>query len=402
VTKGNTQQDKLNEKNNDVQDANAKLSALLDAAVDAIIIIDHRGNVELFNAAAESMFGYQSAEVVGNNVNMLMPEPYQAEHDNYLQNYMHTNKARIIGIGREVKAQKKSGEIFPIELSVGEVKDSSHMQFVGIIRDISEQVKAHSDAILNRERLAHVTRLSTMGEMAAGIAHEINQPLTAVSSYAQACKNMLSKNSSISVESDFQQKKLFDTLEKISKQALRAGEVIRRLRAFVKKRKARRELVDLNSLIEDTINLAKVDTRLLDHGVKLHLTIEPKPQLNVDRVLIQQVLFNLIRNAIDAMETLPHEAVHIHTRWLDQRFIEVAVSDTGHGVSNEHKNTLFQPFFTTRPAGMGMGLPISQSIVQSHGGEIKHHPGEPEGSVFLFTLPAKPIANTLSETKKDA
>ncbi|MFT4941005.1 MAG: two-component system sensor kinase FixL [Paraglaciecola sp.] len=397
MTKGKAQDNK----SNDLQDANAKLSALLNAAVDAIIIIDHRGEIEQFNAAAEDMFGYQSAEVVGNNVNMLMPEPYKTEHDQYLHNYLHTNKARVIGIGREVKACKKSGEIFPIELSVGEVKDSSHKQFVGIIRDISEKIKAHNDAIINRERLAHVTRLSTMGEMAAGIAHEINQPLAAVSSYAQACKNILSSNSDSPGETGFQQTKLFDALEKISLQAQRAGEVIHRLRTFVKKRDTQRELVDLNGLIEDTIDLAKVDTRLLEHGIKLHLTLEPIPQLNVDPVLIQQVLFNLILNAIDSMDNQPTAAIHIHSRWLSQQFIEVAVSDSGHGVSNEHKNALFEPFFTTKKSGMGMGLSISQSIVQSHGGELKHRPGELTGSVFLFTLPAKPIISTLSEIRKD-
>ena len=401
MTKGLGENKKPGDSQRDIEDANAKLSALLNAAVDAIIIIDHVGNVELFNAAAEGMFGYQSTEVVGNNVKMLMPEPYQGSHDQYLHNYMHTHQARIIGIGREVKARKKNGDIFPIELSVGEVKDSSHKQFVGIIRDISERIKAHSDAVLNRERLAHVTRLSTMGEMAAGIAHEINQPLSAVSSYAQACKNMLNQSNTSSSAVDFQQKKLSDTLEKISNQALRAGEVIRRLRAFVKKRNAQRELVDLNGLIEETIELAKVDTRLLEHGIILHLNIEPKPQLMIDPIQIQQVLFNLIRNAIDAMKEQPTEAVHIHSRWLDQQFIEVAVSDPGHGVSSKNQESIFHPFFTTKTTGMGMGLPICQSIIHSHGGELRHSPGAVTGSVFTFTLPAKPIVNTLSELNID-
>lgn len=382
----------------DFADANAKLSALLNAAVDAIIIIDHLGNVELFNAAAERMFGYRSAEVVGHNIKMLMPQPYQSKHDQYLSNYMRTNEARIIGIGREVKARKNSGEIFPIELTVGEVQDSSHKQFVGIIRDISERVKARSDAILNRERLAHVTRLSTMGEMAAGIAHEINQPLSAISSYAQACKNMLSNNGNTSDVANLPQQKLSNTLEKISNQALRAGEVIRRLRAFVKKGNVQRELVDLNELIEDTIELAKVDTRLLDHGIALHLTHEPYPMLMIDPIQIQQVLFNLIRNAIDAMEENCAQEVHIYSRWLNKKFVEVAVYDSGHGVSEEHKNNLFHPFFTTKTAGMGMGLPICQSIITSHGGELTHRPRDPMGSVFSFTLPAHLIVDNLEDT----
>tara|TARA_R110002012_G_scaffold41030_1_gene112679 strand:- start:8660 stop:9856 length:1197 start_codon:yes stop_codon:yes gene_type:complete len=381
----------LTNPNLDEADALAKLNALLNAAVDAMIIIDHTGTIELFNAAAQRMFGYSVQEVIGKNIKMLMPEPYRKEHDQYLDNYMKTNKARIIGIGREVKACKKDGEIFPIELSVGEVKESSHKQFVGIIRDISDQVQARSDAIVNRERLAHVTRLSTMGEMAAGIAHEINQPLSAVSSYAQACKNLLQRENSLANAS--QKQKLTDTLEKISNQALRAGEVIRRLREFVKKRNTEREYINFNDLIQDTIDLAKVDTRLLDHGIKLTLCSAPAPCLLIDQVQLQQVLFNLIRNAIDAMEDQPSAPVMIQTKWINEQYLEVSICDTGYGITEENRARLFHPFFTTKTSGMGMGLPICQSIIQSHGGELKHSPGSPQGSVFSFTLPAKPIVN---------
>lgn len=382
---------KLTNPNQDEADALAKLKAILNATVDAMIIIDHTGTIELFNAAAQRMFGYSVQEVIGKNIKMLMPEPYRKEHDQYLDNYMKTNQARIIGIGREVKACKKDGEIFPIELSVGEVKESSHKQFVGIIRDISDQVQARSDAIANRERLAHVTRLSTMGEMAAGIAHEINQPLSAVSSYAQACKNLLQRENS---QADaFQKQKLTDTLEKISNQALRAGEVIRRLREFVKKRNTEREYINFNDLIQDTIDLAKVDTRLLDHGIQLDLCSAPTPCLLIDQVQLQQVLFNLIRNAIDAMEDQPSAPVVIQSKWINEQYLEVSICDTGYGITEENRARLFHPFFTTKTSGMGMGLPICQSIIQSHGGELKHSAGSPQGSVFSFTLPAKPIVN---------
>ncbi|MAD15222.1 MAG: PAS domain-containing sensor histidine kinase [Alteromonadaceae bacterium] len=382
---------KLTNPNQDEADALAKLNAILNATVDAMIIIDHTGTIELFNAAAQRMFGYSVQEVIGKNIKMLMPEPYRKEHDQYLDNYMKTNQERIIGIGREVKACKKDGEIFPIELSVGEVKESSHKQFVGIIRDISDQVQARSDAIANRERLAHVTRLSTMGEMAAGIAHEINQPLSAVSSYAQACKNLLQRENSLA--DAFQKQKLTDTLEKISNQALRAGEVIRRLREFVKKRNTEREYINFNDLIQDTIDLAKVDTRLLDHGIQLDLCSAPTPCLLIDQVQLQQVLFNLIRNAIDAMEDQPSAPVVIQSKWINEQYLEVSICDTGYGITEENRARLFHPFFTTKTSGMGMGLPICQSIIQSHGGELKHSAGSPQGSVFSFTLPAKPIVN---------
>ncbi|MDN4502656.1 PAS domain S-box protein [Alteromonadaceae bacterium BrNp21-10] len=369
-------------KNND---ASERLTALLDAAVDAMIIIDHRGIIELFNTAAERIFGYLSDEVVGQNISMLMPSPYRQEHDSYLHNFMQTNQPRIIGIGREVKALKKDGEVIPIDLSVGEVKNSSHRQFVGIIRDISEQVQARKDTIEIRERLAHVSRLNTMGEMAAGIAHEVNQPLTAVAVYAQACSRMITNCKP--EEAHLLNDKLLNSLEKINAQALRAGDVIMRLRGYVKKHTASRELTDINQLVKDTINLAQIDTRLLDHGITLELTDNP-PQLMIDAVQIQQVLFNLIRNAIDSMQDKPNEAITIRSRWTEKKLIEVSVVDTGTGVDEENRATLFNPFFTTKESGMGMGLAISQSIIQSHGGHLWYQNNHSNGSIFLFTLPS--------------
>ncbi|GAA0859376.1 PAS domain S-box protein [Aliiglaciecola litoralis] len=373
-------------------DANAEFNALVNAAIDGIIIIDHRGNIELFNAAAETMFGYDAADVMGKNIKVLMPEPYQSEHDDYLQHYMDTGEKRVIGIGREVNARRKNGEIFPIELTVGEVKQSSHRQFVGIIRDITERVQLRSEAIVNRERLAHASRLTTMGELVAGIAHEINQPLTAISSYSQACRNMLSRAHDDDIKPEFNTD-MARVLEKITDQAFRAGQVISRLRGFVSKRDPIRETVRLNSLIHDTIELAKVDTRILEHGIRLHLTKEPEPELTVDSIQLQQVLFNLINNAIDAMAEQHEQPVLIHSRWITNEMIEVAVIDRGHGVKKEHENTLFNPFFTTKEQGMGMGLTISQSIIAAHGGKLKHCHGIPDGSIFAIELPAKPYSS---------
>jgi two-component system sensor kinase FixL len=367
------------------QDADAKLNALLNATVDAIVVMDHRGIIEMFNAAAEHMFDYSVAEVLGKNVKVLMPEPYHSEHDGYIDHYMQTKKAKIIGIGREVKAQKKCGKVFPIELSVGEVMGSSHKQFVGIMRDITERVQSQNDAMEIRERLAHVSRLSTMGEMAAGIAHEVNQPLAAVTTYAQACQRLIAN--STEADANLLHEKLHNALEKIGAQALRAGEVIRRLRSFVKKRPAIRETIDLNALIQDTVNLAKVDTRLFAHGVVLELT--GQPQFTVDAVQLQQVLFNLIHNAIDAMQNQQGSPVIIRTNWFDEDFIEVSVVDSGQGVATENRASLFEPFFTTKETGMGMGLPISQSIIKSHGGQLWHSVNSPQGSIFHFTLPAQ-------------
>jgi len=365
-----------------IKDANERLIALLDAAVDALVIIDGKGNIELFNSAAQKMFGYTKPEVFGRNIKMLMPAPFSIDHDKYLSSYLNSDEAKIIGKGRKVKGKKSNGEEFPIFLSVGEVKNSSHLQFVGIIRDISEQERDRIEARESSERLSHASRLSSMGELAAGIAHEINQPLSAISSYAQASKRLL--------ESPTQDNKLkvVATLDKICEQAIRASEVIHRLRTFVKKRVAQRESVDLNALILETVNLAKVDTRILDHHILLKLCHNKRPRLLADPVQIQQVLLNLIRNGIDAMEHNKGAPLLIHCQWLSDIKIEVSIIDCGIGIDEKVSGDIFNPFFTTKETGMGMGLSVSQTIIHAHGGNIYFAPTQNSGCVFSFSLPA--------------
>ena len=365
-----------------IKDANQRLIALLDAAVDALVIIDEKGNIELFNNAAQVIFGYNEQEVFGKNIKMLMPAPFSTDHDKYLSSYLASGEAKIIGKGRKVKGKKSNGEEFPIFLSVGEVKGSSHVQFVGIIRDISEQERDRIEAQQSRERLSHASRLSSMGELAAGIAHEMNQPLSAISSYAQASKRLLQSdtpNSEINVVA---------ALDKICDQAIRASEVISRLRTFVKKRVAQRETVDLNALILETVNLVKVDIRILDHEVILELCHNKNPQLLADPLQIQQVLLNLIRNGIDAMEHIKDAPLRIHSQWLSDNVIEVSVIDCGLGIDEKTSSGIFYPFFTTKEFGMGMGLPVSQTIIHAHGGSIYFGPGQTSGCIFSFSLPA--------------
>lgn len=369
-----------------IKDANARLIALLDAAVDALIIIDGKGNVELFNTAAQNMFLYTSQEVLGKNIKMLMPTPFREEHDKYLSSYLSSGESKIIGKGRKVKGKKSNGDEFPIFLSVGEVKESSHTQFVGIIRDISEQENDRIEARESRERLSHASRLSSMGELAAGIAHEMNQPLSAITSYAQASKRLLQSNTEDNKE------KVVAALDKICDQAIRASDVIARLRTFVKKRVAQRQSVDLNRLILETVNLAKVDTRILDHEVILELDHQNKPLLSADPVQVQQVLLNLIRNGIDAMEHLKGAPLHINCQWLSDGLIEVSVIDSGVGMDQQTISSIFNPFFTTKESGMGMGLSVSQTIIHAHGGRINFDSSQPSGCIFSFNLPATVIS----------
>lgn len=373
----------------DLSDADAKLLALLNAAADAMIIINHKGEIELFNHAAETVFGYSQSQVMGRNVKILMPTPFKEQHDQYLNNYQTTGTAKIIGTGRQVKARKASGEIFPIYLSVGQVKSAGPTKFVGIIRDISEQEKNRKEAEESRERLSQVTRLQTMGEMAAGIAHEINQPLSAISMYAEACKRLLNNPGT-------GHEQLENTLEKIAGQAHRASEVISHLREFVKKRHAQFESVELNRLIEETIRLAMLDTRILELELSVRLYSD-EIFIAADPIQIQQVLLNLIRNAIDAMEDMPGAALTVTSDLVDSNHAEVSVADTGRGIDKEHQASIFTPFHTTKASGMGMGLAVSQTIIHAHGGTLTFAARPTGGSVFSFRLPATPDSDMKEE-----
>lgn len=357
-----------------------RFDALMEAIVDAIIVIDKKGAIREFNKAAITMFGYEPAEVIGKNVSILMPEPYQSAHNSYIRNYLQTANAKIIGIGREVQALRKDGSVFPIELAVGEVSDENPSRFVGIIRDISERKANEMEAREQRERLAHVTRLSTMGEMAAGIAHEVNQPLTAIATYANAGVRMLAAR-----EPDLSG--LAGVLEKLSNQAFRAGEVIRRLRRFVKKREGQYEFVSVNALAHETTQLAEVDSRY--HDVELSLEIcKGEPKILADAVQIQQVILNLVRNAIEAADASTGGDRKVLVRIMrDEKTVRIEIIDRGTGLDANVSENLFMPFQTTKESGMGLGLSISRSIVEAHKGVLAYRENPGGGAIFYFDLP---------------
>ncbi len=355
--------------------------ALLDAAVDAIIVIDHRGRIETFNSAAEVIFGFSAQETLGKNVSLLMPEPYKGEHDSYIRNYLDTGDAKIIGIGREAQARRKGGPVFPIDLSVGEIPTDGQPKFVGIVRDATKRKSAEEEIHQTRERLAQFGRLSTLGEMAASLAHELNQPLTAIATYTQACQRLIESGQSDDDE-------ILTALKKCIAQAQRAGEVIRRLRQFVKKKELGRREVSFDEIFRDLTVLAEVDAR--DNGVSLTIDVaKGLPRVLVDAVQIQQVILNLIRNGIDAMLNMndSDEAVSVSVTKLDDKHIRIAVSDHGSGITEEARQKIFQPFFTTKSSGLGLGLAICHSIITSHGGVLNFNDNPSGGTTFQFTLP---------------
>ncbi len=492
--------------------AESEIQALLNAAVDAVIVIDHRGIIDTFNHAAEKLFGYEAPEIIGKSVNNLMTALDSHQHDQYIANYETTGEPKVIGRGREIVAKRRDNTEFPAILAVGEIKNSSPRRYVGFIHDItlrnqalqslqrseaqlksaqslahlgnyefeyasgpsywSEQMytllgltgtqpaytldqfidqcvetpdqplvrakfgctesisnyldlefrikrpngvvrtvhartlrtigtggkdvvsgtlhditdrkTAEDNARANQEKLAQVSRLSTMGEMATGLAHEINQPLTAIAAYAQALLRMLDRPEGLDIE------EIRDPLQQISTQAMRAGEVIRRLRNFIKNHINRTERVSLNALINEIRILASTDSNANDVTIK----INQDPGISdvmVDPVQIQQVILNLIRNAIDAtVEANPAQReISINTsQHADPDNVLVEVVDHGTGIADTQRQQIFEAFFTTKAQGTGLGLSISRSIINAHSGTLDFHSVPGAGTVFFFTLPA--------------
>ncbi len=355
--------------------------AVLDTAVDAIITINHLGIVESFNFAAEKIFQYTGTEVIGQNIKMLMPQPFQREHDSYLDNYMQTSKAKIIGSGRDVVGLRKDGNEFPLHLSVSEVFHQTERKFVGIIRDLTEQKKFEREAAEARDQLAHMDRVNMLSEMATGIAHEINQPLTAISMYAHTALRLLE---SPTPKMDL----LISSLEKLSVQSHRAGSVIERMQQMVRHEDSERHVVSCNDLIEGVRNLAEIEAQL--RNIEIDFTPNKKQCfLLTDSIQIQQVALNLLRNGMQSMESISCKngnKINIKIEALKNQ-VKFSVVDQGTGISPKVHEMLYKPFSSTKKQSMGIGLSICKSIINSHGGQLAYTNNMQGGTTFYFTLP---------------
>jgi len=308
-----------------------------------------------------------------------MPEPYRENHDSYLRRYLNTGERRIIGIGRVVVGQRKDGTTFPMELAVGEMKSGDRRFFTGFIRDLTERQMTEARLQELQSELVHISRLTAMGEMASTLAHELNQPLSAISNYLKGSRRLLEGNS------DERSATMRDALEKAADQAMRAGQIIRRLRDFVSRGESERRVESVTKLVEEASALSLVGVK--DRGIRVQFQFDPTVDLVfADRVQIQQVLLNLIRNSMDAMETSKTRDLVVAIAPANDSHVQISVSDTGSGIAPEIAEQLFQPFITTKRQGMGVGLSISRTIVEAHGGKIWVEPNPAGGTIFHFTL----------------
>ncbi len=360
---------------------NALFSALIAVAVDGIIVIDERGTVKIYNAACERLFGYSHEEVVGRGLELLIPGARHLEHSDYVSRYLATGKKRIIGTGREVTGRRKDGSTFPMYVSVGEGRLDTTRIFVGIVHDISER-KARERRIEELQRdLRHVTRLSAMGQLASAIAHELNQPLMASLNYANAAQRVLAE-----LDSDAAALAR-DATGKAATQIARAGEIISRLREFVGKRAPSRSPIDINHTVGEAVALGLIGPAGAAMPVETELDPGLPPVL-ADRVQVQQVLINLLLNAVDAVHGVEQPKLRITTSRQSDGAVRIGVVDNGIGMSDETRHSLFQPFVTTKPNGIGMGLSICRTIVEAHGGRLWAENAPAGGTIFHFTLPA--------------
>ena len=363
----------------DVLAREAHLQSILDTVPDAMIVIDDRGIMQSFSSAAERLFGYSAAEVIGRNIKMMMPSPYRENHDGYIERYLRTGERRIIGIGRVVVGERKDGSTFPMELAVGEMKSDDNRYFTGFIRDLTERQQTEARLQELQSELVHMSRLTAMGEMASALAHELNQPLSAIANYMKGSRRLLEQHAEENTGT------IRAAMDNAAEQAMRAGQIIRRLRDFVARGESERRVESIAKVVEEASALALVGVK--EHGVRVRFQFSQSNDLVVvDKVQIQQVLLNLIRNAIEAMHASEKRELLISTEPTGDDMLTISVADTGSGISPEIAKQLFQPFVTTKQQGMGVGLSISRTIVEAHGGKIWVEANPGGGAVFRFTL----------------
>lgn len=358
----------------------SQLRSILETVPDAMVIFDEDGLVRSFSAAAERIFGYDSGEIVGRSMSLLIPPTPESGTDGYSSRYLTTGQRHVIGNTRKLIARRADGAEFPIELNVGEAWTGGERIFTGFIRDISERVEAELRLEQLRAEHAHSARLSAMGEMAAALAHELNQPLAAGANFLGTAEMMLAevKNGEAAAE----------MIRLGNSQLQRAGEIIRRLRDFITKGDTELRVELLQPVVREAAALGLIGSH--QHDVRLAYDLSPEAtHVIADRIQVQQVLVNLLRNAAEALRSVPVELreIRVSSRVLSDELIEIAIQDDGPGLPEEIMSNLYAPFLSSKgKEGMGIGLSICRRIVESHGGTLQASNRKDGGAEVSFTL----------------
>ena len=376
--------DELKQSKHQLWEREAKLNAIFNASIEGIVTIDASGIIRSINSAVTTIFGYSEEELLGCSYCKLISAAQSKKQGHDVKSYLKTKMPNVIGLIREVDGLCKDGSVVPLDISLVEFSIEGENYFTGILRDVSLRKLQEKKEKEHLEELAHAARLSLVGEMGSGIAHEVNQPLTAITNYTQACLRFIdAENPDL--------KQLGEILFKVHQQALKAGQIIHRMKDFVSSRKIYRTETDINTLVEDAVSLCATDFKKNNIKVKLDLA-KNIPDVTIDDVQIEQVLLNLIRNSIDALKDMPPKKprkIMIQTYMKNLDHIICKVKDNGSGIDEALKEKILSPFFTTKPTGMGMGLSISRSIIEAHQGIFNFNSTPEEGTTFYVTLPIK-------------
>jgi PAS domain S-box-containing protein len=344
------------------QEEAARWRAIVESAVDGIIVIDRRGRIELFNPAAEAMFGYTADEVIGRNVSILMPEPHASAHDGYITRYLESGVARIIGIGRDIEARRKDGGLFPAHLSVGAVSVEGETKFTGIVRDLTEHVELE-------RKLREEAALARIGELATVLAHEVRNPLAAVSATMQILGEKLPSHEDREI--------VDEALRRLD--ALSA--MMTDLLLYARPPKPHLVLLDVTALVESLVTFLRMDPA----WSQMKCRVAGDSQLVLaDAELLKVVLQNLLLNALHAMNGRGEVAVVIERHGGT---VNLDVVDSGSGITAVAMPRLFTPFFTTKARGTGLGLPTARRIARAHGGDIEVIGTGPTGTTIRLRMP---------------
>jgi two-component system sensor kinase FixL len=359
-----------------------RFRAVVEAVPSAILLVSEGGVVTLANAQAETVFGYAPEELVGQTVEMLMPERFRPSHAGLRQDYAKDGRARTMGAGLELFARRKDGSEAPVEAALSPMHIENGRSVLVSVVDITERRHVERVTARQRDELAHLSRVAMLGELSGSLAHELNQPLTAILSNAQAAQRFLA-------QSPPRVDKLAEILADIVKSDHRAGAVIQRLRSLLRKEEAQRHPLDVNEVVEESLRLMRSD--LLNRRVVVSAELaHALPAVSADRNQLQQVLLNLVINGCDAMDgRRADNRLAIRTNENANGSVEVSVADQGAGIPLTDLERIFEPFVTTKPHGLGLGLAICRSIVEAHGGRLWATNNVDRGATLHCEIPAK-------------